>query len=48
MLTAKGWALAPLIEDMRTYGREWLGVDCDPNDAVDEFDRDGEPAAAAA
>jgi DNA-binding HxlR family transcriptional regulator len=26
-LTAKGEALAPLIEDMRRYGREWLGVD---------------------
>ena len=25
-LTEKGQALAPLIEDMRTYGREWL--DC--------------------
>jgi DNA-binding HxlR family transcriptional regulator len=23
-LTAKGRALVPLIEDMRTYGREWL------------------------
>jgi DNA-binding HxlR family transcriptional regulator len=26
-LTLKGEALAPLIEDMRRYGREWLGVD---------------------
>jgi DNA-binding HxlR family transcriptional regulator len=26
-LTPKGQALAPLIEDMRRYGREWLGVD---------------------
>ena len=25
-LTAKGRALAPLIEDMRSFGREWLGV----------------------
>jgi DNA-binding HxlR family transcriptional regulator len=25
-LTPKGEALAPLIEDMRRYGREWLGV----------------------
>src|SRR3954454_22897378 len=24
-LTLKGEALAPLIEDMRRYGREWLG-----------------------
>jgi DNA-binding HxlR family transcriptional regulator len=26
-LTAKGGALLPLIEDMRKYGREYLGVD---------------------
>src|SRR5215210_4612796 len=26
-LTPKGMAIAPLIEDMRRYGREWLGVD---------------------
>jgi DNA-binding HxlR family transcriptional regulator len=26
-LTAKGEALVPLIEDMRRYGREYLGVD---------------------
>jgi DNA-binding HxlR family transcriptional regulator len=26
-LTDKGRALAPLIEDMRRYGREWLEVD---------------------
>jgi DNA-binding HxlR family transcriptional regulator len=26
-LTAKGRALVPLIEDMRSYGREWLGVE---------------------
>src|ERR1700735_2761399 len=25
VLTAKGQALRPLIEDMRTYGTEWLG-----------------------
>ena len=28
-LTEKGRALAPLIEDMRTYGRQWLGVEDD-------------------
>jgi DNA-binding HxlR family transcriptional regulator len=27
-LTAKGRALVPLIEDMRAYGRDWLGADC--------------------
>lgn len=25
-LTEKGRALSPLIEDMRSYGRQWLGV----------------------
>jgi DNA-binding HxlR family transcriptional regulator len=32
-LTDKGRALAPLVEDMRRYGREWLGVEdgaCSP------------------
>src|SRR4051795_605008 len=28
-LTEKGFALMRLIEDMRRYGREWLGVDDD-------------------
>lgn len=27
-LTEKGRALLPLIEDMRSYGREWLGSQC--------------------
>jgi DNA-binding HxlR family transcriptional regulator len=27
-LTEKGQALAPLIEDMRRYGRDWLMDDC--------------------
>ena len=39
-LTDKGRALLPLIEDMRRYGREWLGA-C-------ESDSPREPAAAAA
>jgi DNA-binding HxlR family transcriptional regulator len=41
VLTDKGRALAPLIEDMRAYGREWL---------VAEWDQpvgDREPVAAA-
>src|SRR6185503_20252273 len=30
-LTAKGEALVPLVEDMRRYGSEWLGVrECAP------------------
>jgi DNA-binding HxlR family transcriptional regulator len=43
VLTAKGRALAPLIESMRTYGREWLG-------RADELDADGDrqPVATAA
>jgi DNA-binding HxlR family transcriptional regulator len=44
-LTDKGRALVPLIEDMRAYGREWLG--CDPGLEVDEA-TDREPAVAAA
>jgi len=32
-LTEKGRALEPLIEDMRSYGREWLGA-CATEDAA--------------
>jgi DNA-binding HxlR family transcriptional regulator len=39
-LTPKGKALLPLIENMRRYGREWLGA----RDSA----REREPAAAAA
>jgi DNA-binding HxlR family transcriptional regulator len=46
-LTPKGRALVPLIEDMRAYGRTWLG--CDPVDDADEADVTvaPEPVAAA-
>lgn len=44
-LTDKGRALVPLIEDMRTYGREWLG--CDPGEPDTESDLEREPAVAA-
>jgi DNA-binding HxlR family transcriptional regulator len=27
-LTAKGQALLPIIEDMRSYGERWLGAEC--------------------
>jgi DNA-binding HxlR family transcriptional regulator len=27
-LTAKGLALLPIIDDMRTYGARWLGAEC--------------------
>ena len=44
VLTGKGRALAPIIEDMRAYGREWLGDDCPPDAAADVR----EPVAAVA
>jgi DNA-binding HxlR family transcriptional regulator len=28
VLTDKGMALIPIIEDMRTYGERWLGAQC--------------------
>lgn len=48
-LTDKGLALVPLIEDMRAYGREWLGGDwvAERRDAEDSV-VDREPAVAAA
>jgi DNA-binding HxlR family transcriptional regulator len=27
-LTAKGQALLPIIDGMRTYGQQWLGAEC--------------------
>lgn len=44
-LTEKGRALVPLIEDMRSYGREWLGCEAG-EDEVATSNR--EPAIAAA
>jgi DNA-binding HxlR family transcriptional regulator len=41
-LTAKGLALLPLIEDMRAYGREWLGGSC-----AEQQVSEPEPAAVA-
>jgi len=34
-LTEKGRALVPIIEDMRTYGRRWLGAEGSCAPAVD-------------
>ncbi len=57
VLTAKGRALVPLIEDMRTYGREWLGIDDDrtaeaehaeAEHAEADADAEREPVVAAA
>jgi DNA-binding HxlR family transcriptional regulator len=47
-LTKKGRALVPLIEDMRTYGREWLGGDCADADEFDERPNAREPVGAIA
>ncbi|MEO6857693.1 MAG: helix-turn-helix domain-containing protein [Solirubrobacteraceae bacterium] len=51
-LTDKGRALVPLIEDMRAYGREWLGGDClteaDASDSAASAATDSEPVAALA
>jgi DNA-binding HxlR family transcriptional regulator len=44
-LTDKGLALVPLIEDMRVYGRLWLGCDAD---AGSDAPVEREPAIAAA
>jgi DNA-binding HxlR family transcriptional regulator len=46
-LTEKGRALVPLIEDMRIYGREWLGCVDDQLDEP-ELALEREPAVAAA
>jgi DNA-binding HxlR family transcriptional regulator len=46
-LTEKGRALVPMIEDMRTYGRQWLG--CDVDESIPDPDAPArEPAVAAA
>ena len=43
-LTEKGRALVPLIEDMRTYGRQWL--DCGAPEASGEVSSTRQPEAA--
>jgi DNA-binding HxlR family transcriptional regulator len=47
-LTEKGRALVPLIEDMRTYGRQWLGADCAADEAGGDRPEAAEPVVAAA
>ncbi len=49
-LTEKGLALVPLIEDMRAYGRRWLGADgdCSPAGEQAELVVPAPPAVAAA
>jgi DNA-binding HxlR family transcriptional regulator len=45
-LTEKGRALLPLIDDMRQYGREWLGA-CGGASADPAAERDSAPAEVA-
>jgi DNA-binding HxlR family transcriptional regulator len=45
-LTAKGRALAPIIEDMRTWGSKWLGAQC-ATDETPELDSERLAAAVA-
>ncbi len=45
-LTDKGRALVPLIEDMRAYGRAWLGADCADRPADERRRSEPEPAIA--
>lgn len=48
-LTEKGRALVPIIEDMRRYGRQWLGAGDDCATAVaGALDAAAQPAGAAA
>ena len=44
VLTEKGRALVPLIEDMRAYGREWLSGQC--ADELAQTPHAAEPVAA--
>ena len=46
-LTEKGRALVPLIEDMRVYGREWLGCAVDELSIADAEAPARAPAVAA-
>ena len=48
VLTDKGRALAPLIEDMRAYGRDWLGGDCVEEPGIDSVSSARQPAVVAA
>jgi DNA-binding HxlR family transcriptional regulator len=46
VLTAKGRALVPLIEDMRTYGQTWLSADCREDPGADTGAADPDAADA--
>src|SRR6201995_1323662 len=45
-LTDKGLALLPIIDDMRTYGEDWLGAECAERGAS-AAGHDGEQLAVA-
>ncbi len=45
-LTDKGRDLAPLIEDMREYGRRWLCIDDGGSAALIDSSADAEPVGA--
>lgn len=47
-LTEKGRALVPLIEDMRTYGLNWLGGACEDDEAPEVPASGAEPVVAVA
>ncbi len=47
-LTEKGRALVPLIEDMRAYGKHWLGAECGEPDLDAHELAQREPVGAAA
>jgi len=36
-LTEKGRALLPIIDDMRAYGEDWLGEECEQRPSRDEI-----------
>ncbi len=47
-LTEKGWALVPLIEDMRVYGSRWLSDECAEQTRPGASEERRQPAAVAA
>jgi DNA-binding HxlR family transcriptional regulator len=44
-LTEKGFALLPVIDSMREYGREWLPEECEETDGASAVET-GEPVLA--
>jgi DNA-binding HxlR family transcriptional regulator len=48
VLTEKGLALIPIIDDMRTYGERWLGASCASEPPAATVDAVPEPATPVA